>query len=117
MIGNNLLHGQGASLLGHGIAHSGLGEVFRNTCHVVGVHGVQGSAVVGIEAGVSGQFFSGLIVEAVTIFVVHTVSALGSLRIDQLHGIGELDGGKVGDGHIDLPDEVLGALAVTIVIG
>ena len=87
------------------IADGGLGEVLRHTLVAVGIHRVQRGAEVGQQGG--------KMLAAVSVKL--TVGTVSSLRISQLHGVGQLHGSKVAHGDVDLPHEALVGLAVLAV--
>ena len=88
--------GVGAAGL-NGVGHGWPAEVLRLAGPAVAVHRVQGRAVVGVKA----------VVVLAAVRIVLAVSPLGSLGIRQLHGVGQLNRGKVGDGDVDLPHKAL----------
>ena len=87
---------------GDRVGNGGLTEVLRQALVTVGIHGVEGSAVVGVQGGLP----------CAAILVVLAIGAGSGLGVGELHGVGQGDSLKVGDGHIDIPDEALCGVSI-----
>ena len=84
------------------VRHGGTIEILRLSRHAVGVHGVQGRFVVGVQA----------VVALATVGVICSIGAGFGLRVGQLNGVGQLDRREVGHRNIDLPHKAFVGLAI-----
>ena len=84
------------------VRHGGTIEILRLSRHAVGVHGVQGRFVVGVQA----------VVALAAVGVICSIGAGFGLRVGQLNGVGQLDRREVGHRDIDLPHKAFVGLAI-----
>ena len=84
------------------VRHGGTIEILRLSRHAVGVHGVQGRFVVGVQA----------VVALAAVGVICSIGAGFGLRVGQLNGVGQLDRREVGHRNIDLPHKAFVGLAI-----
>ena len=84
------------------VRHGGTIEILRLSRHAVGVHGVQGRFVVGVQA----------VVALAAVGVICSIGAGFGLRVGQLNGVGQLDLFPYLDRNIDLPHKAFVGLAI-----
>ena len=90
------------------VGDRGHGEEQRLSRLPCAVHRNQRSALIGIESLASVYLCLRTIDERITVQVRLTIGSRRRLRLGQLHGVGQLNGCKVGNVLVDRPGECLG---------